>query len=69
MSVSDALRRAVVSSSESRYQIAQATGLKESTLSRFVRGGGLNLRSIDLLAEHLGLALRPTKTRSLQRSR
>lgn len=61
--VSEVLRAAVSESAETRYRIAQETGIKESTLSRFVRGGGLNLRSVDLLAAHLGLRLTPVKQR------
>jgi hypothetical protein len=57
MKTSDVLRLAVRRSEETRYRIAQATGIKESTLSRFVRGGGLNLASVDLLTKYFGLEL------------
>ena len=64
MKPSDALRAAVKNSGETRYRIAQETGMTESGLSRFVRGGGLNLASLDRLAGYLGLELLPTRTQS-----
>jgi transcriptional regulator with XRE-family HTH domain len=57
MKPSDALRAAVKKSGETRYRIAQETGMTESGLSRFVHGGGLNLASLDRLAAYLGLRL------------
>lgn len=59
MKPSDALREAVKTSGETRYRIAQETGMTESGLSRFVHGGGLNLASLDRLAAYLGLRLVP----------
>jgi hypothetical protein len=59
MRPSDALRAAVMDSGETRYRIAQETGMTESGLSRFVHGGGLNLASLDRLAAYLGLRLVP----------
>jgi transcriptional regulator with XRE-family HTH domain len=64
MKISDQLRRAIVTSGESRYSIAQATGVNQSTLSRFIHGGGLSSENLDLIAEHLGLELRPKRKRS-----
>ena len=57
MKPSDALRAAVKNSGETRYRIAQETGMTESGLSRFIHGGGLNLASLDRLAGYLGLEL------------
>ncbi|HEX2838744.1 MAG TPA: hypothetical protein VHN77_11505 [Phycisphaerales bacterium] len=62
MKPSDALRAAVKNSGETRYRIAQETGMTESGLSRFVHGGGLNLASLDRLAGYLGLELVPAGT-------
>jgi transcriptional regulator with XRE-family HTH domain len=64
MKPSDALRAAVKNSGETRYRIAQETGMTESGLSRFVHGGGLNLASLDRLAGYLGLELVPTRTQA-----
>ncbi len=66
--VSEALRRALEGCGESRYSIAQATGIQESSLSRFVRGhSGLSLEAVDLLCAHLGLELRPRDGRRAKR--
>lgn len=47
-------------SGHSRYAIAKATGLQESTLSRFANGKTrLNLDAVDALSAFLGLELRP----------
>lgn len=63
MRVSEQLRRAVKASGETRYAIAQATGVNQSTLSRFMQGGGLSSENLDLIAEHLGLELRQKRKR------
>lgn len=58
--VSDQLRVAILAAGENRHRIALATGVQESTLSRFVRGErGLDLTSVDKLAAYLGLELVP----------
>ena len=56
-SISDQLRRAIEQSGQSRYAIWKATGVAQSTLSRFMAGEGLTLDVIDRLARHLGLNL------------
>lgn len=68
MKPSDALRAAVKNSGETRYRIAQETGMTESGLSRFVHGGGLNLASLDRLAGYLGLELVPARTQNISKS-
>lgn len=56
--VSGQLRAAMKAAAVSRYRIAKETGLEQSALSRFVRGkAGLDLSSVDKLAEYLGLEL------------
>lgn len=60
--LSDQLRQAVESGGLSRYELAKRTGLDEGLLSRFVHGkSGLSMESIDLIAECLGLELRPIR--------
>jgi plasmid maintenance system antidote protein VapI len=62
--LSDEIRDAVKSSGMSRYAIAKALGIAESTMSRFVNGkGGLSMEYFDRLGELLGLhiVVRPTK--------
>lgn len=63
MSMADTIRRAIDQSGESRYAISQATGIAESTLSRFYNGvGDLKLETADMICQHLGLELRPRAT-------
>jgi transcriptional regulator with XRE-family HTH domain len=63
--ISEQLRAALANAGESRYRIAQATGISQAVLSRFVRGEcGLSLDYIDVLGEHLGLELRSAAKRT-----
>lgn len=60
MTVSEQLRKAVETCGETRYRIAQETGIPESTLSRFVASGrGLSMANTDRLCAYLGLELTP----------
>jgi plasmid maintenance system antidote protein VapI len=62
--LSDEIRSAVNASGMSRYAIAKALGIAESTMSRFVSGqNGLSMEYLDRLGELLGLhvVVRPTK--------
>jgi plasmid maintenance system antidote protein VapI len=69
-SVTQSLRQALEGCGESRYAVSKATGIPESTLSRFVAGGKpLRGENIDKLSNYLGLVLvpkRPGKTRKGQ---
>jgi transcriptional regulator with XRE-family HTH domain len=53
--LSDQIRRAVDASGLSRYRISKRLGVAESTLSRFMSGGGLSMENLDALADLLGL--------------
>lgn len=67
--LSDEIREAVNASGMSRYAIAKALGIAESTMSRFVNGkGGLSMDYIDRLAELLGLhiVVKPTKKQGMK---
>jgi plasmid maintenance system antidote protein VapI len=62
--LSDEIREAVKASGMSRYAIAKALGIAESTMSRFVHGqNGLSMEYVDRLAELLGLhiVVKPVK--------
>jgi predicted transcriptional regulator len=65
VSVSESLRAAISAAARAgvtRYRIAKETGIEQSALSRFVRRKvGLDLSSVDLLAQYLGLELVQTK--------
>jgi len=54
-SFTDQIRRAVDASGMSRYAIAKRLGIPESSMSRFMTGGGLSFENLDALAALLGL--------------
>jgi transcriptional regulator with XRE-family HTH domain len=59
---SDKLRRLILDSGRTRYEISQETGISESILSRFVHGErGLSLQSVDVLVRFFGLEVRKPK--------
>jgi plasmid maintenance system antidote protein VapI len=54
--LSDEIMDAVNASGMSRYAVAKALGIAESTMSRFVNGkGGLSMEYLDRLGQLLGL--------------
>jgi transcriptional regulator with XRE-family HTH domain len=56
ISLSDEIRRVVADCGQTRYAISKATGIAESTLSRFLAGErGLPMKTLDKLAEFLDL--------------
>jgi len=60
--LTDQLRAAIDGSGMSRYAVAKAIALDQSTLSRFMSGkAGLALDTVDKLGEFLGLQLVTTK--------
>jgi hypothetical protein len=62
--LSDQIRDAVDNSGMTHYRICADSGVQQSTLSRFMRGGGMSLDTLDRLADVLGLVVvvkRPTK--------
>jgi transcriptional regulator with XRE-family HTH domain len=66
VTLSDQIRRAVDASGLSRYRIAKELGMAESTMSRFMSGGGLSMEHFDALAELLDLRLTTGKRRQRQ---
>jgi predicted XRE-type DNA-binding protein len=65
--LSDQIRDAVENSGMSRYRISADSGVQQSTLSRFMRGGGMSLDTPDRLADLLGLEVvvrKPKRGRS-----
>jgi transcriptional regulator with XRE-family HTH domain len=57
-SISDQLRQAIGAAGVTRYKLAQATGVTEAALSRFVRGErSLTLPAVDRLCAFLNLHL------------
>lgn len=62
-SVTETLRAALEQCGATRYAVSKATGIPQSTLSRFVaEGRALRGDNIDKLAEHLGLELKARNT-------
>ena len=67
--LSEQLRAAIEKADVSRYEISRATGVSQSTLSKFVLGTrpGLSFDAMDRVGEYLGLELvkkQPKKRRS-----
>jgi hypothetical protein len=58
---SDQLRRAIRECGRSRYAISCETGVDQSTLSRFMQGGGLSLNAVDKLMDALNLEIKPRR--------
>jgi len=62
--LSDQLRRAIADCGQTRYAISKATGIAESTLSRFMAGErGLPMKTLDRLADYLDLDIIAGKSR------
>ena len=67
--LSDQIRNAIDNCGETRYAISKATGICETTLSRFMSGErGLPMKTLDILADHLDLNITAGK-RSSKRKR
>jgi transcriptional regulator with XRE-family HTH domain len=66
--LSDQIRQAVENCGQTRYAISKATGISEATLSRFMAGErGLPMKTLDRLAEHLGLKVVTSRQRGGKR--
>ena len=60
MTVTDTIRKAIEQADASYREIFRACGVEPATISRFVRGERkLDANSIDALATHFNLELRP----------
>ncbi|WP_428387338.1 helix-turn-helix domain-containing protein [Mucisphaera sp.] len=67
-SLTDAIRRAITTSAETRYRIAQGSGVSQAHLSRLVRHeSGTSIENAERIADYLGydikLIPRPHKAR------
>lgn len=56
--VTAVLREALETCGQTRYAVSKATGIPESTLSRFVHGKPLRGENIDRLCAYLSMELR-----------
>jgi hypothetical protein len=52
--LSEMLRTEIRTCPESCYRIAKDTGIDKAALSRFLRGGSLKLKTVDILIEYFG---------------
>ena len=58
MKMTDQMRQAIDDSGLTRYQIAQDTGIDESSLAKFYNGHrGLSVDALDRLFKYLGLRI------------
>jgi len=56
--LSDQIRQAIDDSGQTRYRIAQESGIDESALAKFYNGHrGFNSDTLDILGEYLGLRI------------
>ena len=55
MTLTDQIRAALENCGETRYRVAKNSGLNEPQLCRFMAGAGISFKSLDKLAEYLGL--------------
>ena len=56
--LTEQLRQAILTSGQTRYVIAKATGVGQDTLSRFIHGErGLSMDAMDAVGQYLGLQL------------
>jgi len=55
------LRNAVAATGKSANEIAKASGIPQTTLSRFLRGDDMSISRAAKLAAYLGLELKPAK--------
>jgi hypothetical protein len=65
MKLSERLRKAVLTSKQTRYAIAVGSGVDHAVLRRFMRGErDIKLTTAEHLAEYLGLELTPRRSSS-----
>ena len=55
MTFSDEIRREIERCGASRYRIAEASGVSQSTLSKFMAGAGMEYAALDRVAAAIGL--------------
>jgi len=56
--LAEQLRRAILASGYSANEIAKASGVPQTTLSRFLRGGEMSIGRASKVAAFLGLVLK-----------
>lgn len=56
--MSDVLRSAILKSGCSANELSKATGVPQTTISRFLRGKDMGIHRASKIAKHLGLTLK-----------
>lgn len=56
--IAEQLRDVIQASGQSANQIAKATGIPQTTLSRFLRGEDMSIHRAAIIAAYLGLELK-----------
>lgn len=65
--LSEQFRQAIAASGITRYEIAKATGVSQSTLSKFMlRQRGISIEAMDTVGLFLGLRLSATRKKRTQ---
>lgn len=57
--IADNLRAAIAASKLSANELASKTGVSQPTISRFIRGSDMGIKSAAKIAKYLGLKLKP----------
>jgi plasmid maintenance system antidote protein VapI len=61
--ISKQLRSAIISSGQSAAGLGAIAGVKQQTISEFLRGAGISLSTAQKLADHFGLVLKKERKR------
>jgi transcriptional regulator with XRE-family HTH domain len=65
--ISEQFRQAIAASGITRYEIAKATGVSQSTLSKFMlRQRGISIEAMDAVGLFLGMRLSATNRKRTQ---
>lgn len=60
--ITEQVRRAILASGKTRYQIFKETGITQPILSRFIHGErGLSMESLDAIGQCLGLTVQTVR--------
>jgi transcriptional regulator with XRE-family HTH domain len=65
MTVSETIRTAAISSGQTQKTMADATGVAQSSISRFLRGENVRSKELDLIAAHFGIVAKQSKKKKI----
>ena len=61
MTITETIRAAAIASGQTQATIAKATGVAQSSISRFLRGENVRSKELDAIATHFGVVAKQTK--------